>query len=102
MLAESSFKNVTPEDLQMVNSNSGSFDPEVDEKVVLAKWKQKALSSRAVKKKTANGFSRQNRESDKALQQIIMLSTEITLFPRGIYVKCQAFARQRTGRCYMT
>jgi len=34
-----------------------------------------------------------------------VLSSEITLFPRGIYVKCQAFARQRTGRpdrCHMT
>ena len=26
-----------------------------------------------------------------------LLSSEITLFLRGIYVKCQAFARQRTG-----
>ena len=34
-----------------------------------------------------------------------MLSSEITLLRRGIYVKCQAFARQRTGhsrRCHMT
>ena len=35
----------------------------------------------------------------------LLLSSEITLFPREIYVKCQAFARQRTGhpdRCHMT
>ena len=34
-----------------------------------------------------------------------VLSNEITLLRRGIYVKCQAFARQRTGhsrRCRMT
>ena len=77
MLAECSFKNVTPEDLQMVESDTESFDPEVDEKAILAKWKQKALSSRAVNmKKTANGSSCQNRESDKPLQQIIKSSSE--------------------------
>ena len=77
VLAECSFKNVIPEDLQMVESDSESFDPEVDKKPVLAKWKQKALSSRAVNmKKTANGSSRQNRESDKPLQQTIKSSSE--------------------------
>ena len=36
---------------------------------------------------------------------VFVLSSEITLFLRGIYAKCQTFARQRTGhprRCYMT
>ena len=35
----------------------------------------------------------------------VVLSSEITLLRRGIYVKCQAFAPQRTGhsrRCHMT
>lgn len=61
---EFSLKNVSAEDLEMMESDSESFDPEAEEKSVLADWQQKARSSKAgKKKKTANGSSRQNRES---------------------------------------
>lgn len=57
-------KNVSAEDLEIMESDSESFDPEADGKSVLADWQQKARSSKAgKKKKTANGSSRQNRES---------------------------------------
>lgn len=61
---EFSLKNVSAEDLEIMESDSESFDPESDGKSVLADWQQKARSSKAgKKKKTANGSSRQNRES---------------------------------------
>lgn len=60
---EFSLKNVCA-DLEIMESDSESFDPEAEEKAVLADWQQKARSSKAgKKKKTANGSSRQNRES---------------------------------------
>lgn len=46
-----------------MESDSESFDPEAEEKAVLADWQQKARSSKVGKKKTANGSSRQNGES---------------------------------------
>lgn len=61
---EFSLKNVIEEDLEIMESDSESFDSEADGKSVLADWQQKARSSKAgKKKKTANGSSRQNRES---------------------------------------
>ena len=60
---EFSLKNVCA-DLETMESDSESFDPEAEEKAVLADWQQKARSSKVgKKKKTANGSSCQNRES---------------------------------------
>lgn len=57
-------KNVSEEDLEIMESDLESFDPEADGKSVLTDWQQKAHSSKVgKKKKTANGSSRQNRES---------------------------------------
>lgn len=51
-------------DLEIMESNSESFDPEAEEKAVLADWQQKVRSSKVgKKKKTANGSYHQNRES---------------------------------------
>ena len=62
-VSEFSLKNVLA-DLETMESDSESFDPEAEEKAVLGDWQQKARSSKVgKKKKTANGSSRQNRES---------------------------------------
>ena len=59
-----SYKNVSAEDLEIMESDLQSFDSEADEKAVLADWQKKARSLKAgKKKKTANGSSCQNRES---------------------------------------
>ena len=59
-VCEFSLKN----DLEIMESDSESFDPEAEERAVLADWQQKARSLKAgKKKKTANGSYRQNRES---------------------------------------
>ena len=47
-----------------METDSESFDPQAEEKAVLADWQQKARSSKVGKKrKTANGSSCQNQES---------------------------------------